>query len=151
MAEQAVNRAGDLSDEFWSYLQSVQDENGFWPLPGMSRLLDGTLEVAAIVPVEAAYRYYRQLVSGGQHSEVIVGVDRTTAPNQGTEFADVLTVAYWRRLPDGGEEQKIGVVNYSWEPKILRPIDWGNAYWDRQFRRELACMVNAKVAVPKKR
>jgi len=73
----------------------------------------------------------------------MLGLDRTTKPGQGTEFADVLTCVLWDAQKDEftakewREWLKIGVINYQNEPRIVRPIDWDNEYWNGRFKEEL--------------
>jgi hypothetical protein len=68
-------------------------------------------------------------------TEIIFGVDRSTEEGQGTEFADALTCGHW--VGDNGGQWRIGVINYQYEPRILRDYDWDNAYWSQHMLEEI--------------
>jgi len=52
--------------------------------------------------------------------------------DEGTEFDDVLTCLYW----DGASIHS-GVINYQHEPRIVRPIDWENLFWNFTMAKEI--------------
>jgi hypothetical protein len=135
----------EFTDGFHEYVARVMDEVGFrfWPMHAIDGA--GVKTFAAVdLPPEQAYRYFWSIVSGANSDiadpqYVCLGLDRTTRPGQGTEFADVLTCAVWWNDPavNWGKSLKVGVVNYQVEPRIVRAWDWENAFWNDAVRREL--------------
>jgi hypothetical protein len=132
-------------EAFEQFCSGAVDEKGIYPFPMVSILTDGTMEMAALAipPKDAIEQFMRKIVKR-EAKAVIIGLDRMTKPGQGTEFADVLTCVLWEAQKDEfgpGEWRewfKVGVINYQNEPRIVRPIDWENEFWDKAFRDELA-------------
>ena len=122
-----------LVEDFHTYVSRVIDEKGVYPLPGMSKIgFEDKMEVAAITSPFLAMKWLWDQVAIKGAVECILGVDMTTMPNQGTEFADVLVCFHWAEGMDGkdwGNSFRIGVINYQNEPRIVRPYDWNNSHW----------------------
>lgn len=72
-------------------------------------------------------------VDTGVTDYFIAGVDMTSAPDQGLEFDDfVWVLEFDRRRPEPflSSQWRHGVINYKVKgERIIRPIDWENAYW----------------------
>ena len=120
-----------LPETFWSMIEGMIDEQGVYPQQ-LLHITDGELSCCSlmldppqIVPLA------KKLVAQGAE-ELIFGLDRTTRPGQGTEFADVLTCAHYK---DG--EWRVGVINYQHEPRIVRDWDWNNEFWTEAVLYEL--------------
>jgi hypothetical protein len=131
-------------EAFESWCESSVDEKGIYPLPMVSLLKDGTLEMGALaVSAPEAYEAFFRKIVKREVKAVIFGLDRTTKPGQGTEFADVLTCVLWTEGKDdwgSGEWRewlRVGVINYQNEPRVIRPIDWKNEFWDEMVRSEM--------------
>ncbi len=124
-----------IDEQFFEIVTLAIDEAGLHPAPGLARFPDGRSEFAMIVEPETAYQWFWRKIRKEEAREVIFGLDRYTEPNQGTEFADVITVVQWRAFPASGI--RIGVINYKPEPRIVRPIDWNNKFWDHKVVQEL--------------
>jgi len=132
-------------EAFEQFCAGAVEEKGIYPFPMVAITNDGTMEMSALAlaPMEAIEQFMRKIVKR-EVKAIIIGLDRTTRPGQGTEFADVLTCALWEAQKDEfgpGEWRewiKIGVINYQVEPRIVRPMDWENEYWDKTVKAELA-------------
>lgn len=130
----------DLPTRFHEYVDGVIDEKGVYPFPGMALRQDGKLEIAAITDGNLAYRWFWEQITQHNAAEVIFGLDRTTKPDQGTEFNDVLTCCHWRDGLDGNPWQtsfRIGVIDYQHEPRIVRPWNWTNEFWLERMGTEI--------------
>lgn len=134
----------ELIDAFETYVSKSIDEKGVYPLPMISVEMDDkiTFNMLAVDAPEAV-RLFAQKICCECAKEVILGLDRTTKEGQGTEFADVLTCYYWK---DQGESKpgnnwskwfNVGVINYQHEPRIVRPLDWGNKFWNEVGIKEI--------------
>lgn len=131
-------------EAFEQWCSTAVDEKGIYPFPMIAIANDGTMEVSALAvsPTEAIEHFMKKIVKR-EVKAIMFGLDRTTKPGQGTEFADVLTCALWEARKDEfgpGEWREwltVGVVNYQNEPRIVRPIDWGNAFWNEKLKEEL--------------
>lgn len=120
----------EFLDSFHTYVSELIDEAGVYPFPGISRFQD-CKEIAAITDAELAFRWFFKQIAKGA-SECVVALDRTTKAGQGTEFDDVLTCLYW----DGASIHS-GVINYQHEPRIVRPTDWENPFWNFTMAKEI--------------
>ncbi len=132
----------DMPKEFFEYVERMIDKDGVYPYPGFACMPDGKMEVAALATdPRGVFRWFWDKVSTEGAVECMFGLDRTTKEGQGTEFADVLTCCYWKTGLDGRTWDKsfrVAVINYQPEPRIVRPLDWDNKFWNRQFAVELS-------------
>lgn len=130
----------DLAEEFHGHISRVVDEKGVYPFPGMSKDRDGKLTIAALCETDTAFRWFWHQIANEQAVECIFGLDRSTLPDQGTEFSDVLTCVHWAEGLDGkpwDTSFRIGVINYQNEPRIVRPFDFANKFWTERMTREV--------------
>jgi len=126
-----------LPETFMGMVKIAIDEEGVYPHQMISMDKDGGLQVHAMaveVP-DLVQHFWNKL---GESEEVIVGIDMSTRPDQGTRYADALVVAYWKRaagkkLTDPSCLQ-VGVINYQNEPRIVDDYDWENTHWDHWVR-----------------
>jgi len=131
-------------EAFGTLLETSLDEKGYFPQPGIVLAKDGGLEIVALdLNAGDIINWFWNTVTIKEAQEVIFGIDRTTKPGQGTEFADVLTCAHWEpSLHESWSRSfRIGVVNYQWDPRIVRPIDWDNEWWKTHMAGELLSRV----------
>lgn len=145
----------DLVDTFYKMATGVIDEMGIFPLPMVAIRKDGTLEVDALATTSAeAWEVFLKKIVKKQVDAIILGIDRTTKDGQGTEFADVLTCSLWVAREDWTEAGKwrewfkFGVLNYQNEPRVVRPIDWRNEFWNRMLTEEIGGMQLNRRGVP---
>ena len=122
----------NLVESFERYIASCIDEEGIYPHPCLMLDEKGGLIAAALdLKPDQIFQYFWKSVTVDHCREIIFGLDRTTKTGQGTEFADVLTCCHWREDLDANWARafRIGVINYQYEPRIVRSIDWGNGFW----------------------
>ena len=139
-----TEEAKKVVDAFEQWCSTAVDEKGIYPFPMIAITNDGTMEVSALaVSATEAIEHFMKKIVKREVKAIMFGLDRTTNPGQGTEFADVLTCALWEARKDefgSGEWREwltIGVVNYQNEPRIVRPIDWKNEFWNKKLKEEL--------------
>lgn len=138
IATHPVVTPATLADEFHRFASRMIDAEGISPFPCFSIGPDGKLIAGMVDPsmsVAEIYGHFWGLVAREQHQAAILGLDRSTRPGQGTEFADVLTCIHWWHDPavNWGKSLRGGVINYRHEPRIVRPWDWDNAFWSQQM------------------
>jgi hypothetical protein len=132
----------DLREIFYKIVEPQFDEDG---CPNLCLYLDKDNRLLVDSLGSKSYREIlrhavMRRVEGAL--ELVIGVDRSTAEGQGTEFKDVYTCAYWKciqstnKLSSSGDWQ-IGVINYQAEPKIVREWDWDNEFWKKQMGDEI--------------
>jgi hypothetical protein len=135
----------ELVNAFFDYVATDIDEKGIFPSPCLWRERGGKLNLGALaLDPKATTEFFIDKIALEGVEEIMFGLDRSTKPDQGTEFADVLTCAHWRDLSSKGEGQgawskwlRVGVINYQHEPRIVRPIDWNNGFWIAQVASEI--------------
>lgn len=130
----------ELLQQFCDWAAGSIDDEGVYPYPAMWRERDGKLALGVLDlgPGEVFDHVWRQITCE-LATELIFGLDRSTKPGQGTEFADVLTCAHW--FPDFHKSWNAAwkpfVINYQHEPRIVRPPDFENEFWNEKIRAEL--------------
>lgn len=146
MAESAA-----FISKFEDIVATSIDERGIYPAPMLVEYSDGGLDMMALAlePLQC-YSTFALKVLDRTVKHAIFGLDRSTKENQGTEFADVLTcVAYHRNISPEvvvREQFAFGVINYQHEPRIIRPIDFKNAFWIAGMKKELFQFIpNARI------
>jgi hypothetical protein len=138
-----MSASDDVVKAFHDMASISIDERGIYPLPMVAMLKGGAMEVSYLdlPPRDAMGTFVRKIVKR-EVDAIMFGLDRSTKPGQGTEFADVLTCALW----GGGEWSepggwrgriRVGVINYQHEPRIVRPIDWDNEFWNGKVIEEM--------------
>lgn len=131
----------ELLQPFCDWVARTIDGEGVYPFPAMSRLRDSSkIEIAALAlePLEVIDHVWNQITCE-EATEVIFGLDRSTRPGQGTEFADVLTCAHWfRGFHDSWNAAwRLFVINYQHHPRLVREPDYENEFWNGQIMEEL--------------
>lgn len=132
-----MSEGESLPERFFNLLEIAIDENGFYPHQYMAKQAHGGLHCYSIA-VPQPVMVYQQLwidVFGTETDEIIFGLDRTTQDGQGTEFNDALVCVYWKR--ECPTKFAVGVVNYQFEPRVIRPFDWNNSFWISRVQIEL--------------
>lgn len=124
-----------VEQEFFAHVERSIDESGVHPFPGIAIKQDGGIEFAAITDAGLCFQWFKKHLIDLDCAEVIVGIDRTTREGQGTEFDDVLTCFHWQR--EHQDVLRVGVINYQFEPFIVRPFDWNNEFWRKRVLDEV--------------
>ncbi len=138
----------EIVKQFEGYVAKLIDAKGIFPYPMVALEHDDKLSMSALaLDPTATIKQFLHLICNMNAKEVIMGLDRSTRENQGTEFADVLTCYYWK---DRSEEKdlpeaqktwdkwfKFGVINYQHDPREVRPMDWNNAFWNEKLAGDI--------------
>lgn len=142
---------------YHEYVASSVDEKGI----GLNKAIlvdgDGALTIYALdIPVPQAYRL--MLADLHKHSarELIFGFDRYAKEGQGTTLGDLVAgfhvttgfaVAASPIIAAPAPAWTPFVIEYQHEPRIVKPIDWGNGFWNAALRNELAGTIAELVGV----
>lgn len=135
MSEVETKREFIVEQEFFAHVERSIDESGVYPFPGIAMMSGGGIEFAAITDAGLCFDWFRKQLANPDCVEAIFGIDRTTREWHGTEFDDVLTCCHWQRSHE--RRVRVGVINYQFEPRIVRPFDWKNAFWSDRMLAEV--------------
>lgn len=106
---------------------------------------DGTVAVAALaVTPEQVYKWVLcTAISEPNITDIIVGIDRYTKPGQGNEFSDTLAGVHWTRTEGKKGTFRGFVIDYQFgPPKIVRPVNYENAFWNEIIKNEFQHVAN---------
>ena len=132
-----------LPEMFHDYVASTIDPDGF-PIPN-ALVLDqnGALTVVALAvgPTEA-YPVMLKLWDQGA-AEMIFALDRYALPGQGTTLGDLLAGFHFTRHA----APRPFIIEYQYDPRIVQPIDWDNAYWTAGLYGEINQYLRQRLGV----
>ncbi|PCG08721.1 hypothetical protein COA17_11235 [Sphingomonas ginsenosidimutans] len=100
--------------------------------------------MALVVPPDAAYRYMLAHWAKEQPREMIFALDRFARPEQGTTLGDLLAGWHFTR-----EKPRPFIIEYQYEPRIVKPVDWENPFWNAGLTRELNQHLRDHLGVPR--
>lgn len=130
----------NLLNDYHKYVESLIEPKGIYPSPMMYWNREGKLHVGLIdLPPRETMEYFWRVITTEEPQAILIGLDRSAKPGQGTEFADVLTVIGWWDDPEvnWGRSLVPAVLNYQHEPRIVRPFDYENQFWNEIILREV--------------
>ena len=128
-----------LPEAYHDWLVATVDEKGFETPFGMVIGTDGRMTVLALaVPPAEAYKVVLATMQEVGVNEAIFALDRFTKPGQGTTLRDVMAGHY---LAEGTARPFI--VEYQHAPRIVKPIDWHNTFWNRALMGELRQVIGS--------
>jgi hypothetical protein len=131
-----------LIESFETYVRILINDKGIHPAPMATEVGKFTELHSLDLPREQCWQYFFSKTLDARVTAAVFGLDRSTRPGQGTEFAGVLTcVSYVKAVEQiwgfrARDQFRFGVINYQHAPRIVRPIDWKNLFWIEQLRRE---------------
>jgi hypothetical protein len=122
-----------LVETFHDWVVATVDEKGFEVPHALARGADGKLTVYALAlgPSEA-YRLMLSTWERDEPLELIFALDRFAKPGQGTELGDLLAGFHLTR-----KAPRPFIIEYQYAPRIVKPIDWGNAWWNATLQGEM--------------
>lgn len=121
-------RGSKLVESFYWMIERGIDADGVYPQVGIAKI-DGETQLWALaLDPEEIVQHVRTVMTTQNVEELVFGLDRYTKPDQGTEFADVITFLWW-----DGQKWTPGIIDYQHEPRIVRPINWNNEFWNNQM------------------
>jgi hypothetical protein len=132
-----------LTEMFHEWVAATIDPEGF-PIPhGLCLNAQGELAVVALaLEPDLAYSVMLKLW-GEPATEMIFALDRYTLPDQHTEFADVLAGFHFTR----GAPPRPFIIEYQYEPRIVKPIDWTNLFWTGALYSEINQVLRARLGL----
>jgi len=122
-----------LVQQYHDVIAASIDRDGVWPHQCLDRRA-GVLSMSAIAlrDPQQVYQVLRARVFSERPDELVYGLDRFCRPGQGTTLGDCIAGAYW-----GGAGWNPFIIEYQHEPRIVKPVFFGNATWNDFITREL--------------
>lgn len=125
--------APDLLTTWHEHLSTSIDVEGFEVPHAFALDAEQKLTIFALaLPCGDGYRLMTSQWESKKYQELVFALDRYALPGQGTQLNDLL--AGWHFTFEG---PRPFIVEYRYEPREIRPIDWGNAHWNAALEREL--------------
>jgi len=126
-----------LPDAYHELMASYIDENGVEIAHGIVVADTGEVTMIALA-VPPAQAYEVMLAQWGRSpSEMIFALDRFTKPGQGTTLGDLLAGFYFK----AASPPRPFIIEYQHEPRIVKPIEWDNTFWNEGLLHELDAAV----------
>lgn len=129
-----ANDAKPLEEMFHGLVKLSIEAHGVYPHHMLVRTDEGVEVYALDLKPAQAFAYFLRATLKAQ--EVVFGLDRFTLPDQGTTLGDVVTCAHFRREGDQ-VTLRIGIIEYQHDPRIVKPWDWENSFWNQRMLEEL--------------
>ena len=120
-----------LVDDFFKYVASLINDDQIYPHPCWAKTLDGSIKVMALA-MSPGRAYQAIRAASKRCDELIFGFDRRSGQST---LSDALVGAHWLRQTD---EWRVFVMEYQHDPRIVKAINWSNAYWTLLVRDELS-------------
>jgi hypothetical protein len=123
----------DVVGIFQKLVESSIDEEGVFPHQMIFEDCNGKLNMVAIAlydSIQCMMLLKKTFDKGAK--KIIFGLDRLCKEGQGTTLGDCVAGHYWN-----GEIWQPFVLEYQNEPRIVKPIDFENNFWNQQLKREL--------------
>lgn len=92
--------------------------------------------MALAVPPTQAYRVFLEFIGDKKPASAIFALDRYTKEGQGTKYRDLMAGFFYQKLEVGTATLPF-IIEYQYEPRIVEPIDWSNAFWNDVLGKEL--------------
>lgn len=128
MAEKEV----DVVDTYYNLIGIAINKHGVYPqhlilIDKHDKMLLMSLDLSVSQCISAMVASFRE-----GPKKLIMGLDRMCMPNQGTTLGDCIAGFYWN-----GEKWATFVIEYQNEPRIVKPIEWNNPWWNSVLTKEL--------------
>ena len=111
-----------IVEMFHEHTARCIDERGVYPL---------TMEAHDLTPLQV-YQRVITIVATMKPSELVFGLDRFCKEGQGTTLGDCVTAAHWN-----GRLWLPFIIEYQHEPRIVKPVDWNNAFWNEKIMGDI--------------
>lgn len=133
----------DLLKAYYVHISHSIDEKGVYPHQMMCEDGDGKLGVYALMlnKPEEVLRAVLKALMEHKPKQLIYGMDRYCKPGQGTTLGDCIAGGYWN-----GEAWRPYIIEYQHEPRIIKPMDFDNAFWKRSVKAEWTDYLKAALA-----
>lgn len=125
------NKEKDIVEAYYSLIKIAIDKHGVYPHHLIVESDDGGWNACALdIATSEAMTFLVSEFKAGP-AKLICGFDRTCLSNQGTTLGDCVAGHYW-----DGVKWSSFVIEYQENPRIVKPIDWDNKFWNEQLARE---------------
>lgn len=128
-----------LPEKYHEIISSAIDEKGVFPHQMLGEDDNGklTMFAVAINNPKQAMEYIFNIFNGNtkdvpKQKQLIYTLDRWCEKGQGTTLKDCLAGAFYN-----GRFWLPFVIEYQNEPRIVKPINWNNSFWNEKIREEL--------------
>lgn len=132
-----------LTEVFHDWIVATVDPEGF-PVPhGLYVDQQGDLTVVALaMDPDATYSVMLRFW-GAPAKEMIFALDRYALPGQGTELGDVLAGFHFTQ----GAAPRPFIIEYQYEPRIVKAIDWDNVFWNSALLSEMTQVLRSRLGL----
>lgn len=122
-----------LPDQYHELVSTSIDEKGIEIPHGLIIDDDDALTMIALaVPASQGYGFMLAQWVKLRGKEMIFAFDRFTREGQGTTLGDVMAGHYCTRAGT-----RPFIIEYQHAPRIVKPIQWDNAFWNSGLNSEL--------------
>jgi len=129
-----------LTKVYHDWLCTTIDEKGVTLPFGFALGSDDGLSAYALdLTPKQAYAHMLAECALKKPREMIFGLDRFAKPGQGTTLGDLIAGHHFV----AGKPTRPFIVEYQHEPRIVRPIDWNNMFWNATLLLELRGNITA--------
>jgi hypothetical protein len=124
----------DLIDNFYNLCVSTVQPEGFPLQHAMALDNDNGVTVYALDlnPTQIYLTMLQQRLERDP-TEMVFALDRFAGANQGTTLGDLLAGHYYKK----GDGWTPFIIEYRYEPRLIKPINWGNLFWNNMLRDEM--------------
>jgi hypothetical protein len=137
--------AKPLVTQFEEWCSATVSPEGFEIPHALALNAAGEMTVYALaLDVQSAYRLMASTWLRGEVVELIFALDRFAKPGQGTTLGDLLAGWHWSKAG-----RRPFIIEYQHEPRIVKPVEWGNAFWNAALTGELGATF-AALGVPER-
>ena len=125
-----------LTVMYHEWMAATVDEDGFEMPYGLVLDDDGQITVMALaLTPDQAYQHMLKHWTEHRPAEMIFAIDRYAKPGQGTTLRDLM--AGWHFIKADPRPRPF-VVEYQFDPRLVKPIEWDNLHWNAALTRELS-------------
>lgn len=125
-------------DLFHDLIARSIDAKGVYPHQCLYTHDGGKLVLSALdFKAEQVYRYLLTVMLEKKPEEIVFGLDRFCKEGQGTTLGDCITGAHWNAKSAGTPLWRPFVIEYQHEPRIVKPMDFENRFWNSRIISDL--------------
>lgn len=130
-----------LPEIYYDLVSNSIDENGIEIPHGVIIAGDGSMTMVALaVPSSPGYDFMLAQWQKLEGKEMIFAFDRYCKEGQGTSLGDAIAGHYCTR-----EGTRPFIIEYQHAPRIVKPIQWDNAFWNAALNSELLAHLRGAV------
>jgi hypothetical protein len=124
--------ATDIVEMIHRNIAGMIDDEGVFPHQMIVLKKDGSVTMLSLsVNPPSMFKEMARWKAMPDTAELVFGLDRFCLPDQGTTLGDCVACLHW-----DGILWRTFIVEYQNEPRIVKPVDRDNAWWNATMRRE---------------